>query len=265
VADVHVDEVGEVGVALAEALEPGRGRRHRHRRHQLMYVASGVLMLRVGEERYALPPDRAAWIGGGVAHSVDVRRRAALRTVYVEPAVVTPPTCAVFALPPIGRELMLYAQRFGGGEETVVRRRFLETLALLAMEWAATPLPLMLARPRDEVLRRVDSLLRKNLGRRVTLAEAAKHAGLSTRSLSRRMQRELGEGLRARHARLRVHAAIERLETAQIGELAYDLGFATPSAFAQAFKRLTGETPSAMQKKLRGERGPGVPGPGNGS
>lgn len=251
-SEVDVDGRGAVGVALSEALPPGRGKRHQHRRHQLIYVASGGLVLRVGAQRFALPPDRAAWIAAGVGHAVDVRRHAALRTVYLEPDVVAPPPCAVFALPPIGRDLMLYAQRFDGEGSSTLQQRFFETLGLLAMEWAAEPLPLAITTPRDPALRAVDEWLKANLGSAVTLGEAANHAGVSTRTLSRRMTAELGEGLKARHARLRIHAAIDRLAHAQITELAYDLGFATPSAFAQAFRRITGETPSAMQRRLRG-------------
>jgi len=255
-AHVEVDDVGAVGVALRETLSPGRGRQHQHRRHQLLYAASGLLTLRVGPRAEArwwrLPPDRAAWIAAGVRHSVDVTRSALLQTVYFDADLLSPPTSAVFALPPLGRALLQDAQRFDREGDSRLRRRYLETLALLALEWSAHPLTLELVPSLDSVLRKADAFLRGHLAETVSLRTLASHVGVSERTLSRRMRRAWGEGLRARQTRHRVLAAIDRLADAQISALAYELGFAHPSAFAQAFKRLTGETPSSMQRRMRG-------------
>jgi AraC-like DNA-binding protein len=86
----------------------------------------------------------------------------------------------------------------------------------------------------------------------MTLAQVARRLHLSGRSLQRRLQAEgtrfdqLVDAVR-REMALR-YIADERLA---LGEVAYLLGFAEPSAFHRAFKRWTGMTPTAARRARR--------------
>ncbi|HJL02250.1 MAG TPA: AraC family transcriptional regulator [Polyangiaceae bacterium LLY-WYZ-15_(1-7)] len=257
---LDVDAVDAPAFVLEDALASGLGPTHVHARHQLLYAASGYLRLREGGEGardHALPPHRAAWIPAGCAHAVEVRRPSALTTAYFDPAAFDPAAfppaaaLAVFPMPPVGRELLLYARRWGPDHvPSPTGRSCFGALARLAGEWAAAP-QLSLPRARTLELRRALAALEEELARPWTLDALARRAGLSARTLSRRMKDELGEGLRAYLGRLRVHAALERLASpgASVSAVAADLGFASPSAFAQAFRRHVGETPSAYARR----------------
>ncbi len=82
------------------------------------------------------------------------------------------------------------------------------------------------------------------------LTEAARHFRLSERGVQRRLQLE-DDSFDAIVARTRAGEARRLLDEAllPIGEIAFRLGFSEVSAFHRAFKRWTGDTPSAYRKR----------------
>jgi AraC-like DNA-binding protein len=78
----------------------------------------------------------------------------------------------------------------------------------------------------------------------------AQQLGMSARSLRRRLQAE-GSEYSVLLERARAEAAKRLLSTPfhSVQEAAYELGFATPGAFARAFKRWTGQSPSAFRAR----------------
>jgi AraC-like DNA-binding protein len=82
---------------------------------------------------------------------------------------------------------------------------------------------------------------------RATLGSAAQDAGMSARTLQRRLHAEgtsfedLVEGVRRARAMAFLDARVS------IGEVAYLLGYAEPSVFHRAFKRWTGTSPEAWR------------------
>ena len=113
----HVDPdlVPAPGFALAETLPPMQGAWHQHQRHQLLYARSGTMRLEVEQAAWQLPPLRAAWIGAGVPHRVEVRRPVELRTVYLHPELAgwASPDCRVFSVSGLAREMLLASARWG--------------------------------------------------------------------------------------------------------------------------------------------------------
>lgn len=102
----------------------------------------------------------------------------------------------------------------------------------------------------SEVVGRVMKRLRKNPEEKVTLAQIAREAGLSTRQLHR---------LFAKHAGKSPHAWLmdQRLEMArkllakegnsmQIKEIAFECGFASPTYFSNCFRKAYGYAPSSQ-------------------
>jgi AraC-like DNA-binding protein len=78
--------------------------------------------------------------------------------------------------------------------------------------------------------------------------EVARELGMSARSLRRRLQSE-GISFSDLVTRNRVVTSKRLLEQpgASIQEIAFAMGFASPSAFHRAFKRWTGLTPKQYQ------------------
>lgn len=103
-------------------------------------------------------------------------------------------------------------------------------------------------------LRLVDERLREE-SKAPTLAELAALCGLSVRQLTRGFRASHGcsigeyvENSRVEHAR-RLLAADHSVKA-----IAYSLGFASPSGFCFAFRRVTGETPREYRERARSRR-----------
>jgi AraC family transcriptional regulator len=81
-----------------------------------------------------------------------------------------------------------------------------------------------------------------------TLQELAALCRLSTRHLSRAFRASKGLSIGAYVAQARVgHAKRQLVDGRAIKEVAYALGFASPSSFAQAFRKATGQSPRAFR------------------
>ncbi|MEU8018216.1 helix-turn-helix domain-containing protein [Micromonospora parva] len=95
--------------------------------------------------------------------------------------------------------------------------------------------------------------MRDNSQRELTLADIARHAGLSTRTLNRHFRDQIGTSpLRWLH-RVRVHQAQHLLETTvhPIDRVATQVGFGSTTAFRDCFKRITGTSPQAYRRSFR--------------
>jgi transcriptional regulator GlxA family with amidase domain len=92
--------------------------------------------------------------------------------------------------------------------------------------------------------------LQDNLGRDLTLADIAAEAGVSTRTLIRRFSEQTGTTpLRWLH-RARIRQAQHLLETTRhpVERIAAQVGFGSPTAFRDRFKRTTGVSPHTYRR-----------------
>ncbi len=95
--------------------------------------------------------------------------------------------------------------------------------------------------------------LRDNLHRPLTLEDIAEHAGLSSRTLIRRFREQTGTSpLRWLH-RARVRRAQHLLETTEHGieRIGAQVGFSSPTAFRDRFKRTTGVSPQSYRRSFQ--------------
>jgi AraC family transcriptional regulator len=88
------------------------------------------------------------------------------------------------------------------------------------------------------------------LGERMTLPELGRLAGLSGWEVARRFRRATGTSIHAYRTRLRVQAALERIEAGEsdLTGLALELGFADHSHMTNTVRRATGRAPSAFRR-----------------
>lgn len=156
------------------------------------------------------------------------------------------------------REAGLYEKFFGG------RVRFGQTLTRLSFATAYLKLPILMAdaemsklvrgqaealmrelADEPEFLRKLKTVLSQGLVvGRATAADAARHLGISSRTLHRRLE-EHGRVFREVLDSLRRDRAEQYLRKPQpsLAEVAFMLGYTEQSAFQHAFKRWTGMTP----------------------
>lgn len=104
--------------------------------------------------------------------------------------------------------------------------------------------------PRGSALERLLGWLQDNLGRDLSLADIAAHAGTSTRTLIRRFREQTGTTPLQWLHRARVRQAQHLLETTDhpVERIAAQVGFGSPTAFRDRFKKTTGVSPHSYRR-----------------
>jgi AraC-like DNA-binding protein len=97
---------------------------------------------------------------------------------------------------------------------------------------------------------RVKDAFARTFTRRSGLEQLAALAGCSPFHLCRAFRRETGISMTAYRTRLRLGAALERMEE-DLASLALDLGFSSHSHFTESFRRQFGVTPSEIRRLNR--------------
>ncbi|MEU9841372.1 helix-turn-helix domain-containing protein [Actinomadura sp. NPDC048032] len=129
-------------------------------------------------------------------------------------------------------------------------------------QFIAQPCP---ATPRGSVLEPLLAWLQDDLSRPLTVADMAARAGMSARSLMRHFREQTGTTPLQWLHRARVHQAQHLLETTEhtVERIAAQVGFGSPTAFRDRFKRTTGVSPHAYRRAFRarggGARQPSTP------
>jgi transcriptional regulator GlxA family with amidase domain len=104
--------------------------------------------------------------------------------------------------------------------------------------------------PQGSALESLLEWLRANLGRELTLADIAAQAGTSTRTLIRRFREQTGTTPLQWLHRARIRQAQHLLETTghSVERIGSQVGFGSPTAFRDRFKRTTGVSPQAYRR-----------------
>lgn len=219
--------------------------RHRHASAQLVYAASGVMSVVTDQGRWVVPPQRAVWVPPCVPHSIRMAGPVEMRTLYLDPTLLADPprTCCVIQVSPLLRELVLRAMRIAGPYADSSREARLVRVLVDELETARVA-PLHLPMPRDPRLARVARALLDDPADGRTLAAWTRAAGASGRTLQRRFRTETGLSFGQWRQQVRLLRALERLAAgASVTEVAFDLGYDSPSAFVTMFRRALGTTP----------------------
>jgi AraC-like DNA-binding protein len=155
-----------------------------------------VFHLEVAQAQWLLPPQRAAWIAADVPIRVSIRASVTCCSVlYARDSIAPPvPTCRVFALSPLAREMIRYAMRWGPDRapEDAAADRFFLSLAEVCNELVATPDRTWLPRPRSDELRRAIEHTLARLEEPLGFGEVAHVALVSERTPARRFAEEAG-------------------------------------------------------------------------
>ncbi|MEV7089698.1 helix-turn-helix domain-containing protein [Streptomyces sp. NPDC093085] len=107
--------------------------------------------------------------------------------------------------------------------------------------------------PQGSVLEPLLRWLEENAERDLTLDDIADRAGMSTRTLNRRFREQTGTTPLQWLHRARIREAQHLLETTgqPVDRIAERVGFGSPTAFRDRFKRLVGTSPRAYRQAFR--------------
>lgn len=103
----------------------------------------------------------------------------------------------------------------------------------------------------EQRLRDIETYLRCNIQRQVTLADIALHTGMNRSSLCSFFRRETGETIFSRLTAMRVEHAryLLRASTQTVAEVCWHCGFNDVPHFNRTFRRLTGLTPTQYRRR----------------
>lgn len=107
--------------------------------------------------------------------------------------------------------------------------------------------------PRGSTLEPLLEWLEKSATQDLTLDEIAAHAGMSTRTLNRRFREQTGTTPLQWLHRARIRQAQHLLETTThpVDRIGGQVGFGSPTAFRDSFRRIVGTSPHAYRQAFR--------------
>lgn len=243
----ELDHLPRAVVAIATEYPPGHLLDwHEHRRAQLLYGATGTMLVETAAGAWTVPPERAVVIPPETPHRVrmlDVRTN----SLYLEPSAVPwwPPECAVVEVSPLLRELLAAAVRMPAAYELAGRDGALAALLLHELQ-QLVPLPFHIALPHTPALAELCRAYLRAPDAAVSNADWARALAMSERSFTRAFRADCGESPAAWRMRARLLAALPLLQQHTVTEVAMRLGYASPAGFSAAFAHTFGRAPSAF-------------------
>ena len=218
---------------------------HSHKRAQLVYAASGVMVVKTRESTWVIPPQRAVWVPSRVDHETRTIGQVAMRTIYVAPRTATQllRDCCAINVSPLLRELILRAADMPllydrKGAEGRLMQLILDEIRVSPM------LPLHLPIPAHPQLAPICERIVRELHRPATLARLATDAGMSKRTAERLFLRETSMTFSRWRQQARLLTALTRMAAGQsVKKAAFEAGYSTQSAFTSVFKRAFDTTP----------------------
>ncbi len=217
---------------------------HEHDDHQLVWAASGVLIVTTKAATWVLPRTRALFIPAGILHETASSGRATLRTLYIRPD-----RCPIDWTEPTPVAASQLIADLIGHLDTDALAPEPRARAEAVLVDLLQPVPLTtieLRHPSDERAREVADALEAEPADGRSLEDWGRLVGASERTLTRAFVRDTGIGFGRWRTLVRLQAALRLLATGTpVGAVARQVGYDGASAFVAAFRRETGLTPAA--------------------
>jgi AraC-like DNA-binding protein len=223
---------------------------HQHHRSQLLYASSGVMTVTTVRGLWVVPPLRAVWVPALTEHQIHASGKLSMRNLYIKADTITglPQECCVVSIPPLLRELILYAVKVPPlYKPKSLDDRILTIILELIQTLKVAPLELPI--PRDARLQRIFQALTENPADNCSLEQWGRKVGAASRTLARIFQSNTRMSFRQWRQQIRILEALKRLAgNHSVTAVALDLGYDSPSAFIAMFRKAMGTTPGKYFK-----------------
>ena len=215
---------------------------HTHPEPMLMWSSTATVVGTVAARDWLVPPGYGLWVPGGVEHTGTILHAGEMSIITFAtdhcPVAWTEPTG--IAVGSLLRELVTHLHRTGPQHPS---RAHAEALMFELL----TPLPTHAIRvcvPADPRVRAIAEQLIADPADPRELAAWADHVHAGVRTLSRLFRSETGLSFAEWRTQVRIRAAIQLLADGDsVNATARAVGYRKPSAFINAFRRATGQTP----------------------
>lgn len=227
---------------------------HRHDVHEMLWGAEGVLSVETADGYFMVPAVLGLWIPAGVDHAVQCAGGTGFWCTYVDadiPPGLAGRTTAV-TITPLIRELLVHMAAEPMRPEVRAASAALAVDLLEAVDMS----PMVLPMPTDPRLATIARTLLDDPGDRRSLEDWGAEVSVSVRNLSRLFHRETGMTFAQWRVHARVRLAVGLLASGlTVGAVSRRVGYSTPSAFVQSFRKVLGRTPGAYAVADQGGAG----------
>jgi AraC-like DNA-binding protein/mannose-6-phosphate isomerase-like protein (cupin superfamily) len=220
--------------------------RHRHRRSQLLYGATGVMQVSTDDGNWVVPPQRAVWIPAGVPHEV-LMLGVSTRSLYIEPAAMNAlgSNCQVIGVSALLRQLLMEAVELPLEYAETGRDGVLISLLLHELARSAH-LPLHIPLPADNRLLALCQSFLQQPDVHQSPQHWADQLHISLRTFNRLFRQQTALSFSQWRQRACVVLALARLAADEpVTRIAVDFGYESPAAFSTMFRRVLGQAPTA--------------------
>ncbi|MFF1695397.1 helix-turn-helix domain-containing protein [Streptomyces sp. NPDC058257] len=219
---------------------------HSHPRHELVWVRGGTLTSRVADRVFTVSEGYGLWMPAGVVHGGRATAGAEFHEAFFAPDR-TPAALAfdeprAIAMTPLLESLLTH---LSDTDLDAAARARAESVVFDVLQPSERQFALQL--PGDSRVDAIAEALLDDPADSRSLEEWARWLGISDRTITRAFRHATGLSFAQWRQALRVHRALtllsEGFEVATVSEV---LGYAQPSTFIAAFRRITGTTPGAF-------------------
>nr|WP_031046318.1 AraC family transcriptional regulator [Streptomyces sp. NRRL F-5650] len=217
---------------------------HSHPLHELVWVRGGTLTSRVADRVFTVSEGHGLWMPAGVVHGGRATAGARFHDAFFAPdrTPIAFGEPKAIAMTPLLESLLTHLSRtdLDAAARTRAEAVVFDVLRPADRQFAL-PVP-------DDA--RIDALVETLLDDPAdcrSLAEWALRLGLSDRTVTRAFRQATGLSFAQWRQMLRVHRALTLLsEGVDVTTVSETLGYAQPSSFIAAFRRVMGTTPGAF-------------------
>lgn len=226
---------------------------HAHHRGHLLYAAEGVLLVEAATGHWLVPPTAAVWLRPGISHRLVITVPVEVHGIFIDESAAKhlPSEDCVLHVSGLLRELigaltLLDPKSVHSRREQLLADLFMEELGL------QRPLPFHLPWPADAQIQYVCDQLVQDPSHPALADDWAAKLAMSTKTFHRHFQKSTGLTFGRWRQQMRLMSSMAQLlEGAPITQVALSSGYESHSAYAVAFKKHFGLSPSAFFTSVR--------------
>lgn len=249
---------GNIGAMPKEFLKNYFNPPHYHERVQLAYGISGIMEAYVNGKVWILSPKTALLIPSNTLHSMRAITDISLRTLYIKQDIVNDISSESVKLLKVGSFL----------KELIERATYIpidycidsiegKIMDIIIYELkVAEEIRYSIPTPTAEILVVIENMIMSNhLLLKEKIGYWSNHFCMSSKTLNRLILKDLGVTFIVWKQYLAVKISlIQMSENKNLTNIAYDLGYQSPSNFCRMFKNITGQNPSVFSQTLKMDR-----------
>ncbi len=212
---------------------------------QFNTIDQGVAEIVIEEKLLIAPSDYGIWIPAETIHESQYRKAQQYCSIYVEPksSHLMPSSPCILAIEPLTRNIINQFIHWSKNHLSTPRETRLATVLLDQLSNASS-MSEYLPSSNDKLLTPVLHGLKQNPSDKRTLKQWAESVFTTERTLSRRCRKHLGITFHEWKQRLLFITAIQLLkQPLTVQEVAFELGYSSPSAFIAMFRNHAGTSP----------------------